>query len=217
MTAHTRTIALTSAAAIAALLLAAGMLIGRATVSAAPANTNPINLVDGIPVGVADTPAGALAANDNYLAIEAQTDAQNPRAFQTLVATAFTPAAAQASLTQAAQLRASDSTLMGAYAAGAHALSVVGARRLDSYSPARATVTTWLAGFLWGPTLTPQQTWNLVATTLVWRHARWMVATLNVETTPAPVPSVVYVDGANNRVAAFNALDGMTAPFYGAG
>jgi hypothetical protein len=217
MTAQARTIAFTIAAGVAALLLGAGVLIGRSTLTPPAASTNTIELVDGIPVGVADTAAGALAANDNYLAIEAQSDEQNPATFQALVATAFTPAARKASLTQAAQLRASDSTLMSAYAAGAHALSVVGARRLDSYRPAMATVTTWLAGFVWGPTLAPQQTWNLVDSTLVWQHGHWLLAALHVESTPAPVPSIVYIDGDNNRAAAFNALDGMTAPFYGAG
>jgi len=217
MTAQARSVALATVALIAGLLLGAGVLVGRDTVTAPTANTSAIALVDGIPVGVADTPAGALAANDNYLAIEAQTDEQNPRTFAALVATAFTPGARQASLTQAAQLRSSDSTLMSAYADGAHALSVVGARRLDTYSPARATVTTWLGGFVWGPTLAPQQTWNLVATTLVWQHARWLLAALHVESTPAPVPSIVYVEANNNRAAAFNALSGMTAPFYGVG
>jgi len=217
MTAQARTVALTITAGFAALLLAAGVLIGRATLTPPAATANPIELVDGIPVGVGDTPAGALAASDNYLAIEAQTDEQNPATFRALVATAFTPGARHASLTQAAQLRASDSTLMSAYAAGAHALSVVGARRLDTYSPARATATTWLAGFVWGPTLAPRQTWNLVDSTLVWQHGRWLLAALHVQSTPAPVPSIVYVEAHNNRAAAFDALDGMTAPFYGAG
>jgi hypothetical protein len=217
MSAQARAVAITLAAVLALCLIGVGVLIGRATAAGEGSSSDPIALVDGIPVGVSDTPAGALAADDNYLAIEAQTDAQDPRLFGALVATAFTPSARRTSLAQAAALRASDSSLISAYTAGARALAVVGARRLDSYSRARASVTTWLAGFVWGPTLQPRQTWNLVNSKLVWHDGRWLLAQVNVEATPAPVPSIVYVDGNNNRAAAFNALDGMTAPFYGAG
>jgi len=66
-----------------------------------------------------------------------------------------------------------------------------------------------------GPTLAPEQTWNLINSTLVWRDGRWLLAQLHIDTTAAPVPSIVYVDGDNNTAAAFNALNGMTAPFYG--
>jgi hypothetical protein len=217
MTAQARTVAFATAAILAVLLLGAGVLIGRGSVSSAQrsSTTNPIALVNGVPVGVADTPAGAIAANDNYLATEAQTDEQDPTVFATLVATVFTPATGQLSLQEAAQLRSSDTTLTSAYAAGARALAVVGARRLDSYSRQRATLTTWVGAFLWGPTLAPEQTWNLINSTLVWRDGRWLLAQLHIDTTAAPVPSIVYVDGDNNTAAAFNALNGMTAPFYG--
>jgi len=219
MTAQARTIAFATAAIFAVLLLGAGVLIGRGSVTPAQGNstTNAIALVNGVPVGVADTPAGAIAADDNYLATEAQTDEQDPKVFATLVATVFTPATGQLSLRQAAQLRSSDTTLTSAYSAGARAIAVVGARRLDSYSPQRATLTTWVGAFLWGPTLAPEQTWNLINSTLVWRDSRWLLAQLHVDTTPAPVPSIVYVDGDNNTATAFNALNGMTAPFYGTG
>jgi hypothetical protein len=216
MSSRARTLAFALTATLALCLTGIGVLIGRATVRASSASSDPIALTAGIPLGVADTPGGALAADDNYLAIEAQSDEQDPGLFWTLVATAFAPSARQATLAQAAQLRASDTTLMSAYAAGAHALAVVGARRLDSYNPTRATVTTWLGGFVWGPTLQPQQTWNLVQTTLVWQDGRWLLAQLHVEQTPAPVPSIVYVNGANNTASAFTALYGMTAPYYGA-
>ena len=69
---------------------------------------------------------------------------------------------------------------------------------------------------MWGPHLQPRQTWNLVDTTLRWRGGRWLVAGSNVDSTPAPVPSVVYVNGTNDRSAAFSRLDGMTGPSYGA-
>jgi len=93
MTAQARTVAFATAAILAVLLLGAGVLIGRGSVSSAQrsSTTNPIALVNGVPVGVADTPAGAIAANDNYLATEAQTDEQDPKVFATLVATVFTP------------------------------------------------------------------------------------------------------------------------------
>ena len=41
---------------------------------------------------------------------------------------------------------------------------------------------------------------------------------MGTERTPAPVPSVVFVDGPNNQSGVFDTrLAGMTAPFYGAG
>ena len=48
-------------------------------------------------------------------------------------------------------------------------VAVIGARRLDRYTPDRATVTTWLGGFVWGPGVAPRQSWNLVETTLAWQ------------------------------------------------
>jgi hypothetical protein len=79
-------------------------------------------------------------------------------------------------------------------------------------------VTSWLGGFVWGPSLSPRQSWNLVDTTLTWRRNRWLVLSMNTERTPAPVPSVVFVDAHNNQSGVFDTrLAGMTAPFYGAG
>ena len=104
------------------------------------------------------------------------------------------------------------------YARGGRAVAVIAARRLDHYKPGRATVTSWLGGFVWGPAVSPRQSWNLVDTTLLWRRGRWLIASMSTERTAAPVPSVVFVDGHNNQSGAFDArLAGMTAPFYGAG
>jgi hypothetical protein len=64
----------------------------------------------------------------------------------------------------------------------------------------------------------PRQSWNLVDTTLAWQAGQWVVVSSSVESTPAPVPSVVVVNGANDRTRAFDQrLAGMTAPFYGTG
>jgi hypothetical protein len=198
--------------------LTAGVLIGRATNAARHEVAAAVVIVGGIPVGVQDSAAGALAAADNYLAIASQTVEQNPGEFAALVDTVYAPASRARTLTVAARARAMDIANMRNYAQGGRAVAVIAARRLDHYTPGRATVTSWLGGFVWGPGLSPRQSWNLVGTTLIWRAGRWLVASMSTERMPAPVPSVVFVDGRNNQSAAFDArLAGMTAPFYGAG
>ena len=198
--------------------LAAGVAIGRATNPARHEVSAAVVMVHGIPVGIQDTPAGALAAADNYLAVASQTVEQDPAEFAGLVDTVYVAASRANTLTQTARARGADIADMRNYAHGGRAVAVIAARRLDRYTPTRATITSWLGGFLWGPGLSPRQSWNLVDTTLIWRGGRWLVASVSTERTPAPVPSVVFVDGPNNRSAAFDArLAGMTAPFYGAG
>jgi hypothetical protein len=198
--------------------LAAGVLIGRATSRARHGSSAAVVMVRGMPVGVQDTRAGALAAADNYVAIASQTVEQNPVEFAELVATVYAPAARTSTLAQAARARAADVADMRNYAQGGRAVAVIAARRLERYTPARASVTSWLGGFVWGPGLSPRQSWNLVDTSLTWQQGRWLVASMNTERTPAPVPSVVFVDGNNNQSGAFDAgLVGMSAPFYGAG
>jgi hypothetical protein len=208
----------TFAALLALAALAAGALLGRAT---GPADNLTaamgLRLLGGIPVGVARTPAGALAAADNYVAVASQTVEQSPTVFARLVAAAYAPSARAVTLTQAAAIRAADPAGMRNYRHGGRAVAVIGARRLDRYTPGRATVTTWLGGFVWGPRVAPRQSWNLVETTLAWQNGRWAVLASDAAPAPAPVPSVVIVDGPNNQAPAFDrALAGMTAPFYGA-
>ena len=198
--------------------LATGVLIGRATSSPSGGELAAAKIVHGIPVGVRDTAAGALAAADNYLAIASQTVEQNPAQFTALVSTVYTPGARAGTLAQASAARGADIADMRNYARGGRAVAVIAARRLDHYTRSRATITSWLGGFVWGPAVSPRQSWNLVDTTLLWRQGRWLIASMSAERTPAPVPSVVFVDGHNNQSGAFDArLAGMTAPFYGAG
>jgi hypothetical protein len=177
----------------------------------------PIALSDGVPVGVEQTRAGALAAADNYLALASQSIEQDPAVFAALVAQAYAPEIRGRTLAQAQQLRSGDTQNMTNYQQGGHAIAVIGARRLDSYTPAETTVTTWLGGFEWGPHLTPRQSWNLVDTALRWQAGRWLVVSSDTDATPAPVPSVAYVSGANDQAPAFARLTGMSAPFYGTG
>jgi hypothetical protein len=198
--------------------LATGVLIGRASGHTDHASSAAVVMIRGMAVGVQDTPAGALAAADNYVAIASQTVEQNPGEFAEFVDAVYAPTARTDTLSQAARVRAADVADMRNYAQGGRAVAVIAARRLDRYTPARASVTSWLGGLVWGPGRSPRQSWNLVDTTLSWQQGRWLIASMNTEHTPAPVPSVVFVDGQNNSSAAFDArLVGMTAPFYGAG
>jgi hypothetical protein len=208
---------ISTAAGLALIAFALGTLTGHATTGSRSA-TKQVTFVDGIPLERADTRAGALAAADNYLAIGSQSVEQNPPMFARLVALVYAPAARKTTLVQAAALRRGDTSDMANYRAGGRAVAVIAARRLDDYSRARATVTSWLGGFVWGPSLTPRQSWNLVQTILGYEHGRWLVVSSRALATPAPVPSIVYVDGNNNQSRTFDTrLAGMTAPFYAAG
>jgi hypothetical protein len=203
------------AAASAVALLAAVLLnVARGRGSG---GGGPVRLVGDVPVGVQDTPAGALAAGDNYVALASQSIEQDPAVFAALVAQAYAPQARGRTLAEAQRIRSGDTQNMTNYREGGRGIAVIAARRLDSYTPDQATITSWLGGFVWGPHLAPRQTWNLIDTTLRWQQGRWLVLSSDTDTTPAPVPSIVYVDGANDQAAAFARLSGMSAPFYGTG
>jgi hypothetical protein len=175
-----------------------------------------IELSDGVPAGVEDSPPGALAAADSYLALSSESIEQDPEAFAALVAQVYLPRQRADTLAEAERLRANDPRSVANYRAGGRAIAVIGAHRLDTYTPALATVTTWLGGFAWGPNLAPRQSWNLVDTTLRWQSGRWLVASSKTDPVPAPVPATVYVTTGNDRASAFARLAGMTAPSYGA-
>jgi hypothetical protein len=204
------------AAAVMLVLLLAGIL-GLAHGGGRGGEVAAVKLIGGVPVGVQHTPAGALAAADNYLALASQSIEQDPAVFAELVAQAYAPQARSRILTEAARVRNGDAQNMTNYREGGHGIAVIAARRLDSYTPQQATVTSWLGGFVWGPHLAPRQTWNLVDTTLRWQTGRWVILSSNTDTAPAPVPSIVYVKSDNDQAPAFGRLAGMTAPFYGTG
>ena len=192
------------------------LLSGRGGGGGQPALPPTIRLVDGVPVGVRDTQAGALAAADNYVALASQSVEQNPSSFAALVAQSYLPSVRASVLAEAQQLRAGDTQNMRNYREGGRGIALIAARRLEHFTPRSANVTSWLAGIVWGPRFTPRQTWNLVETSLIWRDGGWLIASSRVAATPAPVPAIVYVQDENDRASAFDsALAGMSAPFYG--
>jgi hypothetical protein len=213
-----RTWPLSALAAVTVCVLAVVVLLGVLLASGGGGGRGPagaVELVGGVPVGVQHTPGGALAAVDNYLAVASQSVEQDPAVFAALVVQVYVPGIRAGTLAQAQRLRASDVQNMSNYREGGRGIAVVAARRLDSYTPEQATVTSWLGGLVWGPRLAPRQTWNLVDTTLQWQAGRWLVEASNADPALAPVPSMVYVDRGNNRMGAFAGVAGMTAPFYG--
>jgi len=208
-------------AALAAILALAGVFIlGRATANTTSSATRPgIQAVGGIPVGVQDTRAGALAAADNYILEAAQTEEQNPPLFERFVRTVYLPARQQAALTQAAQNRAKNPLAARDLAAGGKGIGFVGARRLDSYSPKRAQVTSYTTAVSWGPLVRPAQGWALIVTRLAWSGDRWLIDGLDASPAQPPVPAQFQVAPAGAKTAAAfdSALQGMTTPFFGTG
>lgn len=183
----------------------------------APAGDNGgIRLVDGVPVGVEHSRAGALVAADNYLAVTSETVVQDPPRFEALVRRVFAPTYQAKALKEGKGARAAAQDAISNYDAGGKALAIIAARRLDTYSDDRAVVTTWRSGIIWGPSERPASRWFLSETELVWDGQRWLVQRMDDARRPAPSPILKYRDRESTRTAAFEReLRGMTAPSYG--
>ena len=178
-----------------------------------------IRVIDGTPVGVQHSRAGALAAADNYVAVSSETVVQDPGRYVKLVRAAFDGAYQPIAIREAQALRRRSRPTLSNYDAGGRALALVGARRLDAYSGDRAEVSTWTAGISWGPERRPGQRWFFTETELRWDQGRWLVERIDEVDEGAPTPGVVrYTDEETLEADAFDqGLRGMTAPTYGAG
>jgi hypothetical protein len=209
-----------TAAAVAgtlALLAVGAFLVGR-SLAPAPQSADPVTTIAGIPVAVDHSPAGALAAADNYVAVSYATVERNPRRDQLLIDTVYAPAIRGSALGGAATVRNQNATAMGLWADGGQNLSLIGARRLDYYRGDEAQVTTWNVDVFWGPGRAPKQAWVLTQTSLQWARGRWLVISTATLPTPGPVPAgTPQATGTNDSEWAFDqALAGFSAPMYGA-
>lgn len=207
----------TAAAGTLVLLALATFLVGR---SLAPAvqPADPVTTIGGIPVAVDHSPAGALAAADNYVAVSYATVERNPRRDEQLIDTVYAQAIRRSAIGGAAAVRSQNATGMSLWAHGGQNLSLIGARRLDYYDRDQAEVTTWNVDVLWGPGRPPKQAWVLTQTSLRWAGGRWLVTTTTTLPTPGPVPAITpQANAANDSQRAFNRdLAGFSAPMYGA-
>jgi hypothetical protein len=196
-------------------LAAGGFMAGRAT--GGHRTTPAIRDIDGVPVSMRHTPAGALAAADSYVAAEQQTVERDPTRFAALVRKAYAPGLRDAALRAARDDRLRDPSGLALWARGGQSLVVIGAHRLDYYRGSLAQVTTWAGQVFWGPGAAPTQTWALGRTTLVWIRDRWRVSAMDTLTSPAPAPAdTPQADPRNDTTAVFDGLlRGFTAVRYG--
>lgn len=213
------------AAVLVGIVIAAaiGWVAGRSTAPDASAKTQSggtrqgaILMVEGVPVGVDRSRAGALAAADNYLAVTTETVVQDPSRFEALVRRVFIPAYRATALREGEDARASAQDAVANYDAGGRAVAIIAARRLESYGRDRAAVTTWRSGVIWGPSERPAARWFLTETALRWNGKQWWVEKIDDSRRPAPSPMLKYRDRESTRTSAFEReLRGMTAPSYG--
>jgi hypothetical protein len=199
------------------LLAVASYLLGHALAPNAPAR-NPVADVGGISAGVDHSPAGALAAADNYVAVSYDTVERDPTRYARLIATVYAPAIQAGAIAGAQAVRAQNPAAMALWGRGGQNVSLIGARRLDFYRGNDAQVTTWNADVFWGPGRPPKQAWVLTRTSLQWSGARWLVTSTTTLAAPGPVPALTpQASPTNDGVAAFaNGLAGFSAPEYGA-
>jgi hypothetical protein len=187
---------------------------GRATVSAG-GRPNPIVLERGIPVGVQHTREGALAAADEYLALEQESVERDPARFASLVETDFAPSIRHTTLAAAASDRQADLGGMALWADGGQSFTVIAASRLDRYRSVAAGITSWAGQVFWGPERAPTEAWALARITLGWRNGRWVVRAMRGLGDPAPSPAALSgADPVEQTSVAFSSqLRGFT-PVY---
>ncbi len=197
----------------ALLVVAAGALMLGYQTAPRVARPNPIRLEDGVPVGVVDTPIGAIAAAENYLVSE--DDALLSRTeIRRVVDTVWAPAERDVELAQpfpAAGLAGKAATFPGLQLAAA----VAGAK-LDSYTPQSAQVVVWHEITLWSPSVEPTQGWSLDTMMLVWDEGRWLVASRTAAPdSQTPVPAWTSGTPRDSTSKAFDTrLGDMSAPYY---
>lgn len=202
----------------AALFATAAVGLGRA-LAPTPLPSDPILAIRTIPVSTENSPAGALAAADNAVAIAYNSVEGDPSRDVALIAAVYAPSIRTSALGGAAAVRAQNAASAGLWARGGHNLSLIGARRLDYYDATRAEVSTWSANIYWGPGRSPKQSWALTQTQLVWSGERWLVTGTTTLPTGGPVPALTpQATSRNDNAASFDAsLRGFTAPVYGVG
>ena len=201
--------------ALAVLVVVPAFFAGRAVTVLV---RDPIEEVRGVPVGIERTPAGALAAAEDYLATEQATVERDPARFRALVLTDYVRRLGADALTAARFDRLRDARGMALWGRGGESFTVIGAGRLDWYHGDSAQVTTWAGQIFWGPGVAPTQVWSLSQTRLIWLAGRWEVGAMSTLPEPAPSPwALPQASREDDAAANLDArLAGFTSVSYGA-
>jgi hypothetical protein len=200
--------------AVALVLIAGGAMTFGYETAARAVRPNPIRLEHGVPVGVLDTPAGAVAAADNYVASEDDALLSSDE-LRRVVNTVWAPQERQVELAQpfpAAALAGKPTSF-----AGLSLTAAVAADRLESFTRQGAEIGVWEEITVWSPTVVPTQRWTLDTVTLAWGSGRWLVTTRSASPDSAtPVPAWTSGTAQDRTSQAFDTrLAGMSAPYYG--
>lgn len=189
-------------------LLGGAYAAGRSTVKDV-GTRNPLAVEHGIPIGVVESPVGALAAADNYAAVGVTADL-GPGEQHAFIGTVIDPGVRSA-FSAADQAVAQREALP----VGAHMIGSVLAHRLESYSAGVSDVSVWELASEWDGGVVPTQYWALVELSLRWNADRWQVTRVR-ELLPGLVPALI-AGGRDARSTAVwdQTLAGMSAPYYG--
>lgn len=175
-----------------------------------------IRQVNGIPVGIAPTRAGAAAAADNYVAIATETIVQDPERYEQLVRTAYAPNYQEQALQEGRGVRERSAGALAEFASGGKLVAASVARQVNAFDPSAARVTSWTMVVGWGPESDPVQFWTFNEVELAWDGQRWTVARLDESARSAPTPTLVFGDDEDKTTDAFEReLQGFSAPQYG--
>lgn len=177
-----------SACVMGLALAVIAFLVGSAAQATFP---DPIQTRDGVPVGVAHSPGGAVAAADDYITVEQATLERDPGRFAALVSQDYAASIKAGSLAAARDERLRDPAGMRLWASGGQSFTAVAAHRLDWYRGGNAEVTTWAGQVFWGPRQPPSQVWALGRADLFWRNGRWEVTAMITLPVPAPAPAAL--------------------------
>lgn len=189
-------------------VLGGAFAAGRSTVRRR-AVVDPLRLERGAAVGVVETPAGALAAADNYVAtgISATLDPPQLRRFADTV---IDPVGRDRFISASESFAQS-----GGPPAGARVIADVVAHRLERYGGATAAVRIWALCSSWGGGAVPAQYSALVDVWLRWTGDRWQIESVS-ESLPGPVPGLIGGPReGRSRELWDQTLSGMSAPYYG--
>lgn len=202
----------TAVLAMSAVLALVAIGVVGYTSSPATRDPNPLRLVDGVPVGVLDSPDGAVSAADNYLAAE-DGALLDPSQLRLVLRTDWTAAARSRELSltvPSAALRTTSGSL-----GGVRLTAAVAGDKLESYTPRSAQVEVWREVTIWSQSLAPAQHWSLDTVQLVWSGDRWQIAARSVApVAQTPVPAWLNGGSGSYTRARFDAaLAGMSAPY----